>query len=191
MIESLLIKSGYKNIRTFNEQNRTVNTKSVEKREKVAKERSVIQYNKRHRTRKLSDLHEGDSVWVTDLRSYGKIVSILNEPNSFLVETNFGVYRRNRWHIIPTPYFVHPKFTPTLSANQNNESIIVTESDTQNDTTVEIRESDTSGSDRQLSDFPSSSVRESPCKRPIRDIRKPHYLKDYVLSFALVLSNIS
>ena len=67
------------------------------------KERKLRQeenYNRRHGTRLLSELHPGDNVWVTNLHGYGKVYKKLPQPRSYLVDVNGKYYRRNRWHLI-------------------------------------------------------------------------------------------
>lgn len=66
--------------------------------------RQMEWYNKRHRTQDLSPLEIGASVWITDLRKYGKVVGLSKEPRSYLIKSNNKTYRRNRWHLIPAPY---------------------------------------------------------------------------------------
>ncbi|ENN80591.1 hypothetical protein YQE_02988, partial [Dendroctonus ponderosae] len=102
--------------------NTPTNTQSLADRESQAKERSSKQYNNRHRSRKLSDLGVGDYVWVTDLRVYAKVVQILDEPRSYLIESNSGIFRRNRWHLIPAPYYTQRQFTPTYTSLDNDPS---------------------------------------------------------------------
>lgn len=78
-----------------------VNNENVIKQEERLKTKTENNYNKRHKSVALSELKEGDRVWITDRKSYGIIVQKLNAPRSYLVETDKGRYRRNRWHLIP------------------------------------------------------------------------------------------
>ncbi|KAG5874125.1 hypothetical protein JTB14_015045 [Gonioctena quinquepunctata] len=102
---------------------------SYTKKEGIAKDKSAKQFDERHRTRKLSDLAIGDYVWVTDLRVYGKVIRILDEPRSYLIESiNSGVYRRNRWHLVPAPYYsesiVTPRWAVPIDNNFQNEGML-------------------------------------------------------------------
>ncbi|KAG5894930.1 hypothetical protein JTB14_008889 [Gonioctena quinquepunctata] len=102
---------------------------SYTRKEGIAKDKSAKQFDKRHRTRKLSDLAIGDYVWVTDLRVYGKVIKILDEPRSYLIESiNSGVYRRNRWHLVPAPYYsestVTPRWAVPIDNNFKNAGIL-------------------------------------------------------------------
>lgn len=61
------------------------------------KQKQEYFYNKRHRSRKLSELRIDDRVWVTDVRVYAKIVRKGSGPNSFIIHTDKGsVLCRNR-----------------------------------------------------------------------------------------------
>lgn len=53
----------------------------------------------------MQELEVNDAVWIVDLRQYGKVIAKAEEPRSYYVKTNNGVYRRNRWHLIAAPYF--------------------------------------------------------------------------------------
>ncbi|KAJ8885676.1 hypothetical protein PR048_011874 [Dryococelus australis] len=52
-------------------------------------------YDRRHRVCQLSDLQQGDKVWVTDLRVYGTIAQNGPQPRSYVVDTHKSKYRRN------------------------------------------------------------------------------------------------
>ncbi|KAG5874643.1 hypothetical protein JTB14_033697 [Gonioctena quinquepunctata] len=94
----------------------------VEAHEGIAKDKSAKQFDKRHRTRKLSNLAIGDYVWVTDSRVYGKVIKILDEQRSYLTESiNSGVYRRNRWHLVPAPHYSKSTVTPRWAVPIDND----------------------------------------------------------------------
>lgn len=186
--------------------NNPVDKQFLINRESKVKEKSVKQFNNRHRSRKLSDLEVGDYVWVTDLRVYAKILEILDEPRSYLIESNSGIYRRNRWHLIPAPYYTQQQFTPAYtspdnyqSLNSNNNSSNLTETYKEckrNDisSTPEGESLDVSGSSFTSPNkivFPKMNVYlndpvspklsiENSNVRPRCEIKKPRYLDDYV-----------
>nr|CAI5835582.1 unnamed protein product [Callosobruchus analis] len=153
----------------------------------------------------------GDYVWVTDLRVYAKIIDILEEPCSFLIESNSGcTYRRNRWHLIPAPYYVKPrKFTPALVSSEisdpsdyssfKNVDVSVNgdtpktlgESFSEQSKSVSDPESDNPEISESVPDQTSEQVvlssrdrlkapDELISQRPKRVCKKPSYLKDYV-----------
>ncbi|KAG5866725.1 hypothetical protein JTB14_015790 [Gonioctena quinquepunctata] len=166
---------------------------SYTRKEGIAKDKSAKQFDKRHRTRKLSDLAIRDYVWVTDLRVYGKVIKILDEPRSYLIESiNSGVYRRNRWHLVPAPYYSESTVTPRwavpidnnfksagmLPVNREPQVNIGTENieDTvRQDTYSDVCAPNVSQEEQQ--DISKSVF--SP--RPKRLIQKPTYLNDYIL----------
>lgn len=181
-----------------------VDTTSVSKGEERYKNKMCRNYNNRHRVKELPSLQVNDCVWVTDLKLYGKIIKKLDEPRSFLVETNTGVFRRNRWHLILARYY---NFTQNNfeyhSKSNHSESPLVTQGPSKDITKPLVsRESQLdnepaggSVSSRLSSDFPNS---ESACEnvqnksvnenredvnlrsRPARNVKKPAYLSDYI-----------
>jgi transposase InsO family protein len=112
--------------------NKIIDTSSVKVTQKKGKEKQERNYNKRHRVKDLSELGENDSVWVTDLRQYGKIVKKTDEPRSYIVKTDSGTYRRNRWHLISAPYVPYKKefslINPENVENSNNTNVPATTS---------------------------------------------------------------
>ncbi|KAJ8930615.1 hypothetical protein NQ314_016528 [Rhamnusium bicolor] len=62
----------------------------------------------------------GDSVWVIDIRQYGNIIQICEEPRSYIVRTDQGTYRHNCWHLINAPYYNRTScFIPQTLAPEN------------------------------------------------------------------------
>ncbi|KAG5890837.1 hypothetical protein JTB14_016215 [Gonioctena quinquepunctata] len=166
---------------------------SYTKKEGIAKDKAAKQFDKRHRTRKLSDLAIGDYVWVTDLRVYGKVIKILDEPRSYLMESiNSGVYHRNRWHLVTAPYYyestVTPRWAVPIDNNFKNESMLPVNREPQ----VNIGTENLEDSVRQdaHSDVCAPNVSQEEQQdvsasvfspRPKRLIQKPTYLNDYIL----------
>lgn len=187
------------------ELNKIVDTHSLLERESRAKDKSANQFNARHRSRNLSTLSVGDYVWVTDLRVYAKVIEILEEPRSYLIESDTGVYRRNRWNLIPAPYYRKQQFTPAFapsglsnSPNYCNSNYKI--GDAQEQTTNNECESvevprrvvkenlpenvSASVSDCPSGDPPQETVEDSlfTSARPQRVRKKPSYLGDYILN---------
>ena len=79
----------------------------LRKPEKVAqkdanlKARQKRNFDERHSTRELSQLHAGDNVWVLSRQS-SAIVTYTEEstPRSYTVDTGNGTFRRNRRHLL-------------------------------------------------------------------------------------------
>ncbi|XP_018369319.1 PREDICTED: uncharacterized protein LOC108765221, partial [Trachymyrmex cornetzi] len=58
-------------------------------------------YDQRHRTHKLKELEAGQKVWITDRKTYGRVLRRREEPRSYEVETPTGTIRRNRAFLVP------------------------------------------------------------------------------------------
>ncbi|XP_054276522.1 uncharacterized protein K02A2.6-like [Macrosteles quadrilineatus] len=82
-----------------------VENKNFLERENKYQNKYKIQFDKRHGASVLSELEVGSMVWITDLRRHGKVVRKLNEPRSYLVETDKRTIRRNRKFLVPAPYY--------------------------------------------------------------------------------------
>ena len=50
----------------------------------------------------LPTLHPGDTVWISDRRTTGRVVKEI-APRSFVVETQDGNFRRNRRALVLMP----------------------------------------------------------------------------------------
>nr|CAI5867687.1 unnamed protein product [Callosobruchus analis] len=89
------------------------------------KHKQVRCYNKRHNAKDMSPLKIGDSVWVVDIKKYGKVIEICPEPRSYIIQTELGKYRRNRWHLIYAPYYFPNSATHTeeLECLDNNSEV--------------------------------------------------------------------
>ena len=57
-------------------------------------------FDVRHRTKELTPLCTGDTVWITDQQTEGTVVQS-SGPRSYQVETPSGTIRRNRRHLNP------------------------------------------------------------------------------------------
>lgn len=77
----------------------------LERKEEERIQKQTTNYNKRHGARNLSDLNPGDTVWVTDRRSTGRITHKTDHPRSYIVQTGKKNFRRNRKHLIPSRDF--------------------------------------------------------------------------------------
>lgn len=160
-----------------------VNSRLSIKNEERRKEKQRVNYNKKHRARDLSEFTPSDAVWVTDLRAYGKIVRPTGEPRSYLVETDRGMFRRNRWHLINAPYCNSSKIETTSHApvdssaeecNSNKELEELTENTVKES---EVQERVRENSPVRVEDKPGSSL----VSRPVRKCNKPAWFADYVI----------
>ncbi|KAG5887148.1 hypothetical protein JTB14_024257 [Gonioctena quinquepunctata] len=149
----------------------------VEAHEGIAKDKSAKQFDKRHRTRKLSDLAIGYYVWVTGV--YGKVIKVLDEPRSYLIESiNSGVYRRNRWHLVPAPYYSESTVTPRWAVPIDNN--FKNEGQTSESMLPVNREPQVNIGTENLEDRVRQDAHSVFSPRPERLIQKSTYLDDYI-----------
>ena len=59
-------------------------------------------FDERHGTRELSQLHPGDTVLVPDRQSSATVTGEI-APRSYSVDTSDVTFRRNRRHLLTTP----------------------------------------------------------------------------------------
>ena len=59
-------------------------------------------FDQHHRAKILEPLLPGETIWLPDRSSSGKVVK-QTAPRSFVVQTSEGVYRRNRRDIVSIP----------------------------------------------------------------------------------------
>lgn len=144
-------------------------------------------YNNKHGAVPLSDLNTGDSVWIIDLRRYGVIVRKAKELRSYFVRSEGTTYRRNRWHLIPAPFYSDP------AQSSFEEEIIVTESNKgkvpnnfsngyQSDRNSITNEEDFAGQnddDEVIHESREGPLNSHRCSSRIRT--KPSWCKDYVM----------
>ena len=77
-------------------------TPQLRERERKIRERRKRNFDSNHGARKLEPLDEGDEVWITDMKTVGRVVKKV-ATRSYLVNTSKGTYRRNRCHLIRCP----------------------------------------------------------------------------------------
>ena len=70
--------------------------------EETIREKQKDNFDSHHRSRELTPLSPGASVWVTDQQTPGTVVE-LSSPRSYLIQTSSGMLRRNRRHLNPLP----------------------------------------------------------------------------------------
>lgn len=80
---------------------RTLPRNDIADRDARQKLQQKANFDRRHKARELSTLQPGQPVWISDKREYGKIVKKAEEPRSYIVETQKGTVRRNRFHLVP------------------------------------------------------------------------------------------
>ena len=78
-----------------------VDTEVLKKKKEKRKESHKKNYDKHHGVRSEAELQTGDTVWIKDLRAWGRIVEKAKAPRSYIVDTSRGQFRRNSFHLIP------------------------------------------------------------------------------------------
>ncbi|KAK9681227.1 hypothetical protein QE152_g38475 [Popillia japonica] len=81
----------------------------------------AIQYNKRHRSRKLPDLDKNDMVWIRDRGEMGKVRTPVVEPKSFLVKTTEELLKRNRNLLTKLPSSPTAEHTETKGKEERED----------------------------------------------------------------------
>ncbi|KAL7383032.1 hypothetical protein ABVT39_003655 [Epinephelus coioides] len=76
---------------------------ALQHRERKQRERGARHFNLRHRLRDLPELSPGDSVWISDAKTAGIVISKHHSPWSYLVSGPQGTLRRNQLHLVPVP----------------------------------------------------------------------------------------
>ena len=72
----------------------------LQEREEAMREKQTDNFNSRHRSRELTPLLPGETVWVTDQQTQATVVE-LSLPRSYQIQTSSGVLRRNCRHLNP------------------------------------------------------------------------------------------
>ena len=62
-------------------------------------EKQKENYDNRHGVREKSEFQKGQTVWIKDLRTWGRIKEKASSPRSYIVETDRGDFRRNSFHL--------------------------------------------------------------------------------------------
>ncbi|UYV81698.1 hypothetical protein LAZ67_20002018 [Cordylochernes scorpioides] len=77
-------------------------------------------YDRRCGATDMEELSEGDTVWITDMRTWGIVKKKASTPRSYMVDTPVGTLRRNRFHLrkgYAVQYPADPS-TPTISGEE-------------------------------------------------------------------------
>lgn len=140
----------------------------TKERERIQKQKYYFDHH--HRARQLPQLNVGEHVWISDMRTYGKVKSTHQAPRSYLIETPRGILRRNRIYLHPSPV---PK---TFRAEDKEVSI--TADNSANDTVVNSQDKVPVGSPVTITHSPSAAIpnskQASPYKtRSGRTVRAP------------------
>ncbi|XP_062855259.1 uncharacterized protein K02A2.6-like [Trichomycterus rosablanca] len=143
---------------------RCVDWGKLKETENIYRQKQKQNYDRRHKTHDMTHLHPGKHVWVKDTDERGTVVSAADTPRSYMVETPRGTFRRNRFHLSPTP--VAPE-------NATNLPDTPTEENTVSDTDRTFLSPEAQVQHQQRSKTPER-------RYPIRNRRAPGHFKDFV-----------
>ena len=80
------------------------------------RQRQKKTFDSRHKAQSLHPLSPGESVWLPDQGTDGKVIEE-SGPRSYTVQTPDGQYRRNRRHIISLPIESDPRQNPPTTSS--------------------------------------------------------------------------
>ncbi|UYV62479.1 K02A2.6-like [Cordylochernes scorpioides] len=97
-----------------------VDSQTLKRKEGRRRKDMKSRYDRRCGATDMEELSEGDTVWITDMRTWGIVKKKASTPRSYMVDTPFGTLRRNRFHLrkgYAVQYPADPS-TPTFSEEE-------------------------------------------------------------------------
>ncbi|UYV70935.1 K02A2.6-like [Cordylochernes scorpioides] len=106
-----------------------VDSQTLKRKEGRRRKDMKSRYDRRCGATDMEELSEGDTVWITDMRTWGIVKQKASTPRSYMVDTPVGTLRRNRFHLrkgVTVQYPADPS-TPTFSGEElvENEKTLV------------------------------------------------------------------
>ncbi|UYV60495.1 K02A2.6-like, partial [Cordylochernes scorpioides] len=99
---------------------RLVDSQTLKRKEGRRRKDMKSRYDRRCGATDMEELSEGDTVWITDMRTWGIVKKKASTPRSYMVDTPVGTLRRNRFHLrkgVTVQYPADPS-TPTFSGEE-------------------------------------------------------------------------
>ncbi|UYV84358.1 hypothetical protein LAZ67_X001928 [Cordylochernes scorpioides] len=99
---------------------RLVDSQTLKRKEGRRRKDMKSRYDRRCGATDMEELSEGDTVWITDMRTWGIVKQKASTPRSYMVDTPVGTLRRNRFHLrkgVTVQYPADPS-TPTFSGEK-------------------------------------------------------------------------
>ncbi|UYV64850.1 K02A2.6-like [Cordylochernes scorpioides] len=99
---------------------RLVDSQTLRRKERRRRKDMKSRYDRRCGATDMEELSEGDTVWITDMRTWGIVKQKASTPRSYMVDTPVGTIRRNRFHLrkgVTVQYPADPS-TPTFSGEE-------------------------------------------------------------------------
>ncbi|UYV66076.1 K02A2.6-like, partial [Cordylochernes scorpioides] len=97
-----------------------VDSQNLKRKEGRRRKDMKSRYDRRCGATDMEELSEGDTVWITDMRTWGIVKQKASTPRSYMVDTPVGTLRRNRFHLrkgVTVQYPADPS-TPTFSGEE-------------------------------------------------------------------------
>ncbi|UYV69217.1 K02A2.6-like, partial [Cordylochernes scorpioides] len=97
-----------------------VDSQALKRKEGRRRKDMKSRYDRRCGATDMEELSEGDTVWITDMRTWGIVKKKASTPRSYMVDTPVGTLRRNRFHLrkgVTVQYPADPS-TPTFSGEE-------------------------------------------------------------------------
>ncbi|UYV84440.1 hypothetical protein LAZ67_X002171, partial [Cordylochernes scorpioides] len=97
-----------------------VDSQTLKRKEGRRRKDMKSRYDRRYGATDMEELSEGDTVWITDMRTWGIVKQKASTPRSYMVDTPVGTLRRNRFHLrkgVTVQYPADPS-TPTFSVEE-------------------------------------------------------------------------
>ncbi|UYV69742.1 K02A2.6-like [Cordylochernes scorpioides] len=120
-----------------------VDSQTLKRKEGRRRKDMKSRYDRRCGATDMEELSEGDTVWITDMRTWGIVKKKASTPRSYMVDTPVGTLRRNRFHLrkgVTVQYPADPS-TPTFSGEElvENEKTPVVDYPSNNSEDGQIR----------------------------------------------------
>lgn len=149
----------------------------LKEEEQRMRQRSRVNFNKRHRAQQLSTLTPGKHVWIKDTKEKGTVISQADTPRSYVIDSPRGTLRRNRHHLVSTP--VPPaeqtiSTEPDLPADQPVSPALAEQTPVRPESPAQAEPGPAEPGPAQ----PGSPVTRA--RYPARERQPPGYLKDFV-----------
>ncbi|UYV62655.1 K02A2.6-like, partial [Cordylochernes scorpioides] len=97
-----------------------VDSQTLKRKEGRRRKDMKSRYDRRCGATDMEELSEGDTVWITDMRTWGIVKKKASTPRSYMVDTPVGTLCRNRFHLrkgYAVQYPADPS-TPTFSEEE-------------------------------------------------------------------------
>ncbi|UYV74725.1 K02A2.6-like, partial [Cordylochernes scorpioides] len=97
-----------------------VDSQTLKRKEGRRRKDMKSRYDRRCGATDMEELSEGDTVWITDMRTWGIVKQKASAPRSYMVDTPVGTLRRNRFHLRKGDTVQYPAdpSTPTFSGEE-------------------------------------------------------------------------